>query len=169
VTIAPATPAPDPEPAPRRRPTSHIPRALAELRKRGYVAAVVERRTWTNTTVDLFGAFDIVGTHLGHGILGVQVTVGAAHAEHLRKMLGEPRLAAWLRAGGRAALWSYAKQGAEDERKLWTLREQPITIGDMGVEAGPALDSPRKLAARERAQAKRAQTRLRLSPSPTLH
>jgi hypothetical protein len=169
VTTAQPTVTPEPEPAPRKKPTSHIPRALAELRKRGYVAAVVERRAWLNTTVDLFGCLDILGVHLGHGILGVQVTVGGAHAEHLRKMLGEPRLAAWLRAGGRAALWSYAKQGAEGERKLWTLREQAITIGDMGVEAGPALDSPRKAAARERAQAKRAQTRLRLSPPPTLH
>jgi len=156
-----------PEPAPKRKPpVSHIPRALAELKRRGYVAAVVERRAWLNTTVDLFGCLDIVGVHLGHGILGVQVTVGGAHAEHLRKMLGEPRLAAWLRAGGRAALWSYAKRGPLQH---YELREQVILIGDMGVEAGPALDSPRKLAARERAQAKRAQTRLRLSPPPTLH
>jgi len=160
-----------PEPAPKRKPpVSHIPRALAELKRRGYRAKPVEKwNSFAKIRQDLWG-FDIEALRPGE-ILFVQVTGGDGgnHAARRTKLLASAECRDVLLAGGRAAVWSYALRGEAGDRKLYELREQDIYLHDMQVIAAPAPVSPRKAAARERALAKRAQTRLRLSPPPTLH
>lgn len=139
-------------------------RSLAECRKRGWHAQVVEQtipRTFIKR--DLFGVIDIIavtpskervgglccvykrpydckpgeytcaecGTtnviEPGH-IIGIQATSGTNHAARIEKSRAEPRLVAWLRAGGRFEVWSWAKQGARGKRKTWTLREEELFI-----------------------------------------
>jgi len=149
--------------------TSPTQRTLAELRKRGYLAAVVERfNSFARIRIDLYGFADVLAIRPGE-FFAVQACAAASHAARRDKLLRTPGCRAWLEAGGRVEVWSWGLKGEHGKRKVYELRAQSITIGDMGVEAGPALDTPRKLAQRERAQAKRAQTRLRLSPPPTLH
>ncbi len=97
-------------------------RALAECRRRGWPSQVVERwNAWAKKRIDLFGVIDIVAITPG-GILGIQVTSGANHANRREKILAEKNVRAWVDAGGRFELWSYAKRGASGKRKLWTLR-----------------------------------------------
>lgn len=123
----------DVEPPPpkkkRKKSTPLTHRALAELRKRGWTAQVVERRLpRTFTTVDLFGVIDVVAIAPPDAqcdyprIMGIQVTDGTSHANRRTKILAEPRALEWVKAGGRLELWSYSKRGAANKRKLWALR-----------------------------------------------
>lgn len=107
--------------------------ALAEMRRRGWDAEKVEQRLpHCFITRDLFNVIDIVA--LGEGtIIGVQVTGGDGgnHAARRAKAIAEPRLRRWLEYGGRFEVWSYALRGARGERKLRTLREDPVTLADL--------------------------------------
>lgn len=117
----------------RKKPISTTAMALAECRKRGWDADKVEQRLpRCFITRDLFGCIDIVA--LGEGtIIGLQVTGGQAgnHAARRAKAIAEPRLRRWLAAGGRFEVWSYALRGAKGKRKLYTLREDPVTLADL--------------------------------------
>lgn len=109
--------------------TSPTQRALAECKKRGWTAQVVERwNTWAKKRIDLFGCIDIVAI-TPTGILGIQVTSGTNHASRRTKILGEPRVRDWTYAGGLFELWSYTKRGERGARKLWALRTE--TFADM--------------------------------------
>ncbi len=119
----------------RRKGTSPTARTLAELRKRGWTAQVVERRLpRTFTTVDLFGVIDLVAitpctVAMGpsdSAILGIQATTGAHHADRRDKILAEPRARAWIGAGGRLELWSWSLRAA-GKAKRWTLRVEEFT------------------------------------------
>lgn len=106
-------------------------RTLAECRKRGWIAQVVEQtipRTFIKR--DLFGCIDIIAVakplNDAGGIIGIQVTSGSNHAARLAKAKAEPRIAAWLSAGAKFFVWSWAKQGARGERKRWMLREESL-------------------------------------------
>jgi len=95
----------------------------------GYTAEVVER--WiprTKTRRDLFGCIDIVAVHEYHGILGVQATTTGNMSARIKKSMAEPRLYAWLLAGGKFAVWGWAKRGPRGKRKLWTLSQKRITL-----------------------------------------
>jgi hypothetical protein len=110
--------------------------------------------------VDLFGCIDLVaaappltlcacqptcpGTRCRNaGIWGIQACAGSSHAARRTKSLAEPRLQAWLQAGGRFAIWSWAqrrtnavlKDGRRSRRKVWTLREEELTVADIPAEA----------------------------------
>ncbi len=101
-------------------------RTLAECKRRGWTAAVVERyNPHARVRVDLFGVIDLVAITPG-GILGIQACAGSSHSARREKILSEPRVALWLKAGGLLAVWSWAKRGARGERKLWQLREESI-------------------------------------------
>lgn len=101
-------------------------RTLDALRKRELVAQVVERwNAYGRVRIDLFGVIDLV--YLDGAICGVQACAGSSHATRRVKILAEPRALAWLRAGGRLEIWSWAKQGARGKRKRWTLRVEPVT------------------------------------------
>jgi len=136
-------------PKKRKKSTSPTARTLAECRRRGWIAGVVERHIPfpkpMGTKIDLFGVIDVVvivppitrfhprSDHDGGGrciacsdpgsILAIQATASAAHHAHRRdKILAEPRAKAWVDAGGRLELWSWSKRGAAGKRKAWQLR-----------------------------------------------
>ncbi len=104
-------------------------RALADCRKRGWRAAVVER--WipqTRRRLDVFGFIDLVVLDGQPGILGLQVTSSDHISHRIEKIRTEcaDDARAWLAAGNRVAVWGYAKRGKAGARKLWTLREVAV-------------------------------------------
>ena len=111
-------------------------RTLAECRKRGWIAQVVEQtipRTFIKR--DLFGVIDIIAI-TPNGILSIQATGdhGGDVQQRVRKILAEPRALQWLSTGARLAVWGWGRRGAANTRKLWTLREQEITRVDFVPE-----------------------------------
>lgn len=109
-------------------------RTLAECRRRGWIAGVVERRIPfpkpQGTKFDFLGVIDVVAIDPGGtGAIGIQSTTntGGQHSKHRMKILNEPRARAWVAAGNRLELWTWAKQGAAGARKLWTLRVEAFT------------------------------------------
>ena len=110
--------------------TSPTARTLAECKKRGWTAQVVEQtipRTFIKR--DLFGIIDILAI-TPDGLLGIQATSGTNHSARIAKARQEPRLATWLRAGAHFAVWSWAKRGDRGKRKLWALREESVYESD---------------------------------------
>lgn len=147
-------------------------RALAELRRRGYTAQVVERfNMHAKLRQDLFGFADVLG--LGDGeIVAIQATGGEGgnHAARRAKLTSSPGCLAWLKAGGRVLLWSWALRGARGARKLYEHREEEILLRDIDLEAVAwtiAEAEARKQETRAERAAKRAQARLRSGP-PTI-
>ena len=129
-------------PAKKRRKSkglSPTARTLAECRKRGWIAQVVEQtipRVFIKR--DLFGCIDIVAIdavtdpHYPR-IIGIQATSGndsGAHAARRRKILLEPRIKLWIEAGCRMEVWSFSKMGAAGKAKRWTLRAEQIRAED---------------------------------------
>lgn len=125
----------------RKKSTPTTARTLAECRKRGWIAGVVERRIPfpkpRGTKFDLFGVIDVVAVEPGQkGAIGIQSTSnssgrqGGHHADHRAKILAEPRALVWLEAGNRLELWSWSVQGARGKRKLWTLRVEVFAPDD---------------------------------------
>lgn len=108
-------------------------RSLQELKKRGYYAQVVEKfNSFIKIRIDLFNCIDIVAVKGNeNGVLGIQATTSAHTSERVKKALPIPALRAWLTAGNRFSVWGYSKKGAKGERKLWELKEIPITLDDL--------------------------------------
>ena len=125
-------------------------RTLKELRKDGYLCAVVEK--WNPHALrrqDLFGFIDILAVRPGE-VLGVQCTVGSSAAERVTKIKAHPNLAAVLAAGIRVEVWGWRKLKAgisarktvidgvaipdadkwspEEEKKLLSRGQKPITF-----------------------------------------
>ena len=101
-------------------------RTLAECRKRGWTAQVVERwNPHARIRQDLFGCIDIVAL-TDTGILGIQACAGASHAARMAKCRAEPRMWEWFYSGGHFEVWSWAKRGARGKRKVWTLRTEGV-------------------------------------------
>lgn len=126
----------------RKKGTSPSARTLAECRKRGWIAQVVERfNTYTNQRVDLFGVIDLVAIS-PTGIVGIQACAGSRsdgrgggdHAARRAKILAEPRARAWVQAGAALQVWSWAKRGEHGSRKLWTLRVEEIRVEDFAAD-----------------------------------
>lgn len=131
--------APEAEEAqPARKRKKAVPttaRTLAECRRRGWIAGVVERRIPfpkpRGTKIDLFGVIDVVAIAPGvKGVIGIQSTanIGGHHAKHRDKILAELRARQWLEAGNRLELWTWAKQGARGKAKRWTLRVEVFEV-----------------------------------------
>lgn len=107
--------------------SSPTQRSLAELRKRGWLAQVVEK--WipqVKRRIDLFGIGDILALDGLPGSLMIQASSASGHSARVKKALAEPKLLQWLQAGNRFAVWTWGKKGAAGKRKLWTLREEYI-------------------------------------------
>lgn len=164
-------PADAPEPRKKRKKsTPTTARTLAHCRKLGWLAGVVERRIPfpkpQGTKIDLFGVIDVVAVvvptaahhswedHGGDGpcsacwkpgAIGIQSTanIGGHHAKHRTKILAEPRALAWVQAGNRLELWTWAKQGGRGQRKLWTLRVEVFTVESWSAEALAAIGTQR--------------------------
>lgn len=117
--------------------TTPCARTLMECRDRGWLPDVVERRVpgKKNITRDYLGFIDVLAITDLPGVLGIQATTGANHADRMHKILGPCSEAAraFLSAGNRVAVWSWSKRGKAGARKLWTLRETPVTL-DMLAE-----------------------------------
>jgi hypothetical protein len=118
----------------RKKSTSPTARTLAECRKRGWIAQVVERWSpYARKTLDLFNVIDVVAIarpsdQRPAAILGIQTTSGAHHADRRDKILAEPKARAWVEAGGRLELWSWSKRGGRYvTRKKWELRVEVFT------------------------------------------
>ncbi len=107
--------------------TSPTARTLAECKRRGYHVQVVERFcVYSKRRIDLFGCIDLVAI-TPEGIMGIQATSGTNHSARREKANEEPRIAAWIAAGGLFEIWSFAKRGDRDKRKLWALRAERIS------------------------------------------
>lgn len=122
-------------PKKRKKAVPTTARTLAECRRRGWIAGVVERRIPfpkpRGTKIDLFGVIDVVAIAPGvKGAIGIQSTanIGGHHAKHRDKILAEPRARQWLEADNRLELWTWAKQGARGKAKRWTLRTEVFTL-----------------------------------------
>lgn len=117
--------------------SSPTQRSLAECRKRGWIAQVVEKwNPHARVRQDLFNCIDIVAI-TPDGILGIQACAGASHAARAAKMRAEPKTLAWLKAGAFLTVWSWSKRGPRNKAKHWTLREEVIAIEptEIGVAA----------------------------------
>ena len=115
-------------------------RTLKECKARGWEAQVVEKFNWvTKRRHDLFGCIDIVAI-TDRGILGIQATsnlTGGNGSTRLKKILAEPRMLAWLKAGARLEVWAFAKRGPRGKAKRWTLRAVEVTAGDFASQVSP--------------------------------
>jgi hypothetical protein len=111
--------------------SSPTQRTLAECKKRGWTAQVVERfNTFTKRRIDLFGVIDIIAI-TPEGIMAIQATsgqTGGNHSTRMAKIKAEPRAKQWIDAGGKFEVWSWAKRGAAGKRKLWTLRVEAVVF-----------------------------------------
>src|SRR5262245_41387051 len=99
--------------------TTPTSRTLAQLRKEGATAAVVER--WlpqARVRRDLFGFADIVALRewpLCEGVIGatqivaIQCCAMSGRARHLKKIQAEPLHKLWLAAGGLIEVWAWRK------------------------------------------------------------
>lgn len=102
-------------------------RTLAELRRLGYTAQVVERwNQYAGVRQDLFGVIDVLAIRQGE-ILGVQACSGSNHAARVAKIMREPKALAWIEAGGKLQVWSWQKRGPRGKRKLWGLRRSDFS------------------------------------------
>ena len=78
--------------------------SLKLLRKRGYEVGIVERYNFfIHQRFDLFNVIDLIAIKPGE-ILGVQATSYGAATQHRQKIREEPKLLAWIEAGGQFEL-----------------------------------------------------------------
>ncbi len=104
---------------------SPVQRSLAEMRGRGWIAAVVEH--WNPHAFirqDLFGIFDLLAL-TDRGILAVQVKgTGDGVVKAQEKMASTPAARRWLDGGGRIEVWVWRKVKLERGKKAmrWRLR-----------------------------------------------
>lgn len=94
-------------------------RTLAELKKRGYRVAIVERwNQWARIRQDLFGIVDVLA--IGNGeTLAVQCTSGSNVAARVAKIAEAEATPDMRKAGWKIAVWGWRKNSAGK----WTLRE----------------------------------------------
>lgn len=118
----------------RKKPVLSSSRSLKLLRDAGYIAEVVEKNIpHTFIKKDFIGCIDIIAFHEGkQETIGVQVTTdtGGQMSKHFQKIMAEPRILKWLRAGNKMVIHAWAKKGKAGTRKLFTLRERHITVHD---------------------------------------
>jgi len=127
----------------RRRSTSPTERSLEWLRKAGYEVSKVEKfvrfpHMGHGVRQDLFGFADLLAVRADRtGVLAVQCGVGSSHADHLAKILEEPKARVWLQAKNEIRIDSWRKVGARGKRKLWEVRQEYVTLDQF-----PPVDSP---------------------------
>lgn len=116
----------------RKKPVHVSSKTLKFLRDQGFIAQVVEQtipRLWIKR--DFIGAIDIIAFHPEKEItMGVQVTTTSNAAARVKKILLEPRVRDWLRAGNVMMVHGWSKKGKAGKRKLWTLVERKIFLSD---------------------------------------
>jgi hypothetical protein len=141
----------------RKKPVALNGKTLEHFERLGIPAVVAERMIpYSFIKIDLFNIFDVLaivpprparsfprpdlyGVEVHEAasagyILGVQITddgSGGHVNERVRKIVAEPRARKWLEAGARIVVHGWAKRGKTGSRKLWTLREVPVTLADI--------------------------------------
>lgn len=113
--------------------TSPTQRTLKALRDRGYTVQVVERwNQYAKVRVDLFGGIDLIAIKEDR-ILGVQATSNDNAAARVAKLIAEPRMAEWLRAGGLLEVWGWRKIMAGTKRLTWqpSIRQLLLVGGEV--------------------------------------
>lgn len=105
-------------------------RSLKLLRDAGYTPGIVEKfNAYAKVRQDFLGGIDIIAIKEGE-ILGVQTTSDTHVADHIAKILAEPRILLWLQAGGRMVVHGWGKKGPRGKRKVWTCRRVEIIEED---------------------------------------
>ncbi len=104
--------------------------SLKELRKRGYMVAVVEKfNPWVKIRQDLFSFGDILAVHSERmEFLIVQATTGDGGnvAARVAKIKENNNAKTWVKAGGKISVWGWRKVGNKGKGKLWTLRDVEV-------------------------------------------
>lgn len=135
--------------------TTYTQRSLAELRKRGFRAEVVER--WMPFTGKVDGSTDADGRKTGggyrrdlfkfidiiaitpDGILAVQSTSHAQLGAHRRKIVHTDEIrdavAAWAVAGAMFKLWGWRKVG-----NRWQVTEQEVDVAELARAKQVAIE-----------------------------
>lgn len=109
--------------------TSPTQRSLELLRKRGYLAQVVERwNQYARVRQDVFGFGDILAcggcvAGMTKEIVLVQTTTSTNMAARQKKIEAEPKALCWLQAGGKIIVHGWALRGARGKPKRWQVRE----------------------------------------------
>jgi hypothetical protein len=107
--------------------TSPTSRSLAYLKPSALTVSVVERwNAHAKIRQDLFGFIDLLALY-PLTIIGIQATTRSNVPARIKKSLAEPRLAMWLRAGGKYEVHGWSKKGG---KKTWILKR--VTIGLRG-------------------------------------
>jgi hypothetical protein len=119
-------------------------RSLVYLRRLGYVADPVERFIAAiNRRRDFLGCIDIIAAHpRDRAILALQVTSLGHVGDRLKKALGKPELAAWVRSGGLFQVWGWGRRGEK-----WFLKRVEVRPDDLAavvIQAPPPRRRPRK-------------------------
>lgn len=108
-------------PKKRKSRISPVQRTLADLRKRGFTAAVVEKwNPHAKIRQDLFGLIDVVAVRpKNRTVWGIQVCGGNGDlAAHLKKAEASPHFRE-VCDGFIFQVWTWRKRGARGKRKLW--------------------------------------------------
>ncbi len=112
---------------------------LKQLRKEGYLVAVVEKwNSHVGIRQDLFGFGDILAVHpMGKVFMLVQATTNSNVAARLTKSKAVPNLGLWLMAGGVFEVWGWVKRGAR-----WECKRVPVMAEELTPEL--AGEKPRR-------------------------
>jgi hypothetical protein len=119
--------------------SSPTQRTLAECRRLGYQAAIVERwNPHAKIRSDLYQFVDVLA--LGDGATYAIQTTSTPHlADRKAKIEGLPTLAAVLASGWLVECWGWAKRGARGKRRLWTLRRERLCGPGLWLEVQDPL------------------------------
>ena len=94
-------------------------RTLEELRKRGYLAQVVEYRVpRINVLRDLYGFIDVLGIKQGE-VVGIQACRRADMATRIKKIRGHENFQAVMASPIEVSCWGWGKMA----NQRWELRE----------------------------------------------
>jgi hypothetical protein len=116
-------------------------RTLSELRRLGYLAAVVE--TWIpriERRRDLFGIADVLAVHpRDKAVLLVQATSAGHVQDRLRRVQARPETAVLLRAGLAVEVWGWRRLDGR-----WHCRRVAVRPGDLAAVVLSRLGRRRK-------------------------
>ena len=112
-------------------------RTLAECKRRGWLAQVVEHwNPHARVRHDLFGFIDVLALD-GESTIGIQATSTSNLSSRLAKIHEHRHKQPWLEAGNRILVWGWAKRkwrtksGAWSKGGRWTLKAYEVLAGPM--------------------------------------
>jgi hypothetical protein len=107
-------------------------RTLTELKKRGYLADIVERFIPVpphGIRRDFLHFIDIIALD-GERTIGIQCCGATGHKEHKRKILSNPHASTWCKGNRTIELWSWRKVKVKRGGKqlVWKPRIEEIKV-----------------------------------------